>query len=135
MSSLPLRCVTPYFELIAHEDVVNVRRTARPFASLAEVEAAAARVVGVLTPGPRAARMLVDLREKTALADMGFEARLSEYRRTLVGLADRVAVITDLEQVRASLRDLPAAEAGAVRMFDDAPSALAWLGVASRTAA
>ena len=42
-------------------------------------------------------RLLVALREKTALADMGFEARLSEYRRTLVGLADRVAVITDLE--------------------------------------
>jgi len=135
MSSPQLRCLTPYFELFSRDDVVHVRRTARPFASHVEVHAAAGRILTALKPAVRPERMLLDLRRKSAESDRGFESGLSVHRRTLVQRARRVAVVTDLDYVRESLDELPGDHPQRLRIFEDEASALQWLGVRSRSAA
>lgn len=135
MSSPQLRCLTPYFELFSRDDVIHVRRTARPFASHVEVHAAAGRILSALEPAVRPERMLLDLRRKSAESDRGFEAGLSAHRRTLVQRAQQVAVVTDLDYVRESLDGLSDADGPRVRIFDDEVSALHWLGNPSRSAA
>ncbi len=135
MSSPQLRCLTPYFELFSRDDVVHVRRTARPFASHVEVHAAAGRILTALEPTVRPERMLLDLRRKSAESDRGFEAGLSAHRRSLVQRAEQVAVVTDLDYVRQSLHALPEGEAPRLQIFEDEASALDWLGVKSSSAA
>lgn len=117
----------PFYEVDVRPHGVIVRRTARRYVDISELEpsfAALDEQLAAVSPG--ASTLLVDLRAIVGRNDAAFETALAPHRRELLRKFARSGLLVRSTIGRLQLERYLAADGMRARVFSDEPEAMAW---------